>query len=390
MNKTTLFLVFLLNLVCIINANAQEEEYAQYEKTTSIDRNERYHLVAECDGKYYCANSKFDEANKCYTSFEITINENNQFYYYPLGKDGFEISPKDNGYKILSYNGSKYCTIENGKFAVRGTVSNLKGAWTLTFQDDDRANFSFTEKNNTYTLVFDKDNKRFVATKNYDSEEYVLPYIYGKVPHLVANIKVTNTHWTTFYADYDVKLPSGIHVYRISSVDKNGSIKSQKDDPIYLMKHSPVLIYSEQPGTFPCYETNKYITDDLSKNNYLCGTSTDQMIEAEDGYSYYMLTYGTINNERVFGFFYGAENGGPFINKGGKAYLAVPTAIANQVTGFSLSTGNDDVTSIGNEHYNKNENQSITTLSGVRLKYTDKSKLPSGIYIIDGKKVIVK
>lgn len=390
MNKSTLFLVILLNLACIINANAQEEEYAQYEKTTTIDRNERYHLVAECDGKYYCANSKFDEVNRCYPSFEITINENNQFYYYPLGKDGFEISPKDNGYKIFSYNGTKYCMIDNGKFTGIGSVTSLKGAWTLTFQDDDRANFSFTEKKNSYTLVFDKENKRFIATKGFDSEKYVLPYIYGKVPHLVANIKVSDTHWTTFYADYDVKLPSGIRVYRISSVDKNGSIESQRVSLGYLKKHSPILIYSEQPGIYPCYETNKYVTDDLSNNNYLRGTSTDQMIEGEDGYSYYMLTYGTINNERVFGFFYGAENGGPFINKGGKAYLAVPTAIANQAIGFSLATGSDNVTGIGNEHYNKNENQSITTLSGIRLNHTDKSKLPSGIYIIDGKKVIVK
>ena len=79
----------------------------------------------------------------------------------------------------------------------------------------------------------------------------------------------------------------------------------------YLKKHSPALIYSEQAGAYPCYETNKYyIPTDLSSNNYLRGTSSDQMIEAEDNYTYYMLTYGTIDDKKVFGFFYGAEDGG--------------------------------------------------------------------------------
>ena len=72
----------------------------------------------------------------------------------------------------------------------------------------------------------------------------------------------------------------------------------------YLKKHSPALIYSEQAGEYPCYETNKYyIPTDLSSNNYLRGTSSDQMIEAEDNYTYYMLTYGTIDEKKVFGLY---------------------------------------------------------------------------------------
>lgn len=205
-----------------------------------------------------------------------------------------------------------------------------------------------------------------------------------------------NTHWTTFYSDYDVKLPAGIDVYTISNVDEKGTLTCKRNLSVqgvaYLKKHSPALIYSEQAGAYPCYETNKgYIETDLSSNNYLRGTSSDQMIEAEDNYTYYMLTYGTIDDKKVFGFFYGAEGGGPFVNKGGKAYLAVPKSIANQSMGFALVTDNKDVTNIGNISSNPDFKSSVvTTLSGVQVKCDNKDKLPKGIYIINGKKVIVK
>ena len=269
----------------------------------------------------------------------------------------------------------------------------------MSFQANGSAKISYTETNNgskTYTIVFNKDIKKFVATSNLDDNKYTLPYIYGRPTHLVRNINLSNTHWTTFYSDYDVKLPVGIDVYTINNVDKKGTLTCKKELSVegdaYLKKHSPVLIYSEQAGAYPCYETNKYyIPTDLSSNNYLRGTSSDQMIEAEDNYTYYMLTYGTIDNKKVFGFFYGAEDGGPFVNKGGKAYLAVPKSIANQSMGFALVTDNKDITNIGNVSRNPNfKSTVVTTLSGVQLKCDNKDKLPKGIYIINGKKVIVK
>ena len=101
-----------------------------------------------------------------------------------------------------------------------------------------------------------------------------------------------------------------------------------------------------------------------------------------------MLTYGTIDDKKVFGFFYGAEDGGPFVNKGGKAYLAVPKSIANQSMGFALVTDNKDITNIGNVNRNPDFKSSVvTTLSGVQVKCDNKDKLPKGIYVINGKKV---
>lgn len=398
MNKKTFFFVLLLNLLCILSSNAQETSDDLYEKVTSVEENERYHLIAECDGKFYCAQNVLLKSGS-FGSDEITIDQNGQFHYGPLEKNGFEFTRKGKGYKIYSYNDRKYYYIKDKKIAT-ADAGTLDNGWILSIQANGSAKISYTKtihaSSKTYTIVFNKEIKEFVATSNLDDNKYTLPYIYGRPSHLVGNITVSNTHWTTFYSDYDVKLPAGIDVYTISNVDEKGTLTCKRKLSVqgvaYLKKHSPALIYSEQAGAYPCYETNKgYIETDLSSNNYLRGTSSDQMIEAEDNYTYYMLTYGTIDNKKFFGFFYGAEDGGPFVNKGGKAYLAVPKSIANQSMGFALVTDNKDVTNIGNISSNPDFKSSVvTTLSGVQVKCDNKDKLPKGIYVINGKKVIVK
>ena len=88
MNRKTFFFVLLLNLLCILSSNAQETSYDLYEKVTRVEENERYHLIAECDGKFYCAQNVLKSASL--GSDEITIDKNGQFYYGPLGKNGFE------------------------------------------------------------------------------------------------------------------------------------------------------------------------------------------------------------------------------------------------------------------------------------------------------------
>lgn len=63
MNKKTCFFVLLLNLLCILSSNAQETSDDLYEKVTSVEENERYHLIAECDGKFYCAQNVLKSAS---------------------------------------------------------------------------------------------------------------------------------------------------------------------------------------------------------------------------------------------------------------------------------------------------------------------------------------
>lgn len=95
MNRKTCFFVLLLNLLCILSSNAQETSDDLYEKVTSVEENERYHLIAECDGKFYCAQNVLKSASL--GSDEITIDKNGQFYYGPLEKKWVRIYKKGRG-----------------------------------------------------------------------------------------------------------------------------------------------------------------------------------------------------------------------------------------------------------------------------------------------------
>ena len=392
--RITLFLVFLLNLVCIINSSAQETEYDQYEKTTTIQNKEVHQIVAEYDGKYYYVDNSLLASKHYFDAIEISKEDDNLLQLPTNNTNGVNIIQYSTNYRIRSHNTERYYTFDTQNRLIDSPSQDSKGLWTISFQPDGKVQIFRHTTSKDYTIVFNTSSKRFVITTNINYKDYILPYIFKKQPILVTNVTISNTLWTTFYSDYCVKIPNGVEVYTIKDIDENGLFKTNKyvaseSNIINLEEKNPVLLHSNQPGSYPLYESTDLAPMDLTGANYLRGTSTDQMIDAEDGYSYYMLTYGTIDNERIFGFFYGAENGGPFVNKGGKAYLAVPTSIAKQAIGFSLETNN--LTSIENEaRFQKPKTQSITTLSGIRLNHTDKSKLPSGIYIIDGKKAIIK
>lgn len=394
--KATLFLVFLLNLVCIINSSAQETEYDQYEKTTTIQNKEVHQIVAEYDGKYYyCVDNSPLGSNHYFDAVGIDKEDDN-LLQMPLNvTNGFQFNSYNSEYRIYSYSLKRYCGIKSEKLSNSSNLSNLdKTNWTFSFQPNGQVDIHIKIKSKNYSIVFNTSSEKFVLTTNTNDDNYILPYIYKKQSKLVTNVTISNSLWTTFYSDYCVKIPNGVEVYTIKNIDESGLFKTNnyvasESNTLNLKEKTPVLLHSKQPGSYPIYESTDIYPLNLSEYQYLRGTSTDQMIEAEDGYSYYMLTYGTIDNERIFGFFYGAENGGPFVNKGGKAYLAVPTTIANQAIGFALEP--DNVTSIESENYvQKSKAQYITTLSGIRINHTDKSKLPSGIYIIDGKKAIIK
>ena len=103
---------------------------------------------------------------------------------------------------------------------------------------------------------------------------------------------------------------------------------------------------------------------------------------AGNGY-HYKLSYGP-NGTRwndVFGWYWGATDGGSFQIEGHKAWLVVPKSAATR--GYTIE---GDATGIEEYIQSENENVVYYDMQGRRL---DKP-LTSGIYIVNGKKVVVK
>lgn len=120
----------------------------------------------------------------------------------------------------------------------------------------------------------------------------------------------------------------------------------------------------------------------------LHGSSVDVLTEVtpENGGEmyYYMLSYD--RQGKNLGFYWAKEKGGAFTSKAGKAYLAI------EKVGGELPTAKfvfgDTTTGIGGVE-TEVRTQDVYSLSGVKMN-VKLQDLPSGVYVVDGKKVIVK
>lgn len=101
-------------------------------------------------------------------------------------------------------------------------------------------------------------------------------------------------------------------------------------------------------------------------------------------YYFYKLSLNAKSKTGSVGFYWGAPEGAPFnYGKAKQAYLAVPKTDAFTVQGFSF----DGTTGIAEVESAVNGNDEVYTISGMRV---DGSNLSKGVYIVNGKKVIIK
>lgn len=183
----------------------------------------------------------------------------------------------------------------------------------------------------------------------------------------------------TFYTDKNYVLPQGLTAFGYTSIDGNNTLtKSIEYVAGDIVPANTAVVVKGAKGSYNYYNTEEVATKTIEKN-LLKGVTTDTRIEAASGVKRYILTRA---DDGILAFY--RTNSGTINVKANRAYLEVPTAMA--VASFSLegsATGINNVVTTAAK-------QGIYTISGVRLNATTTKELPAGIYIVDGKKVIVK
>ena len=205
-------------------------------------------------------------------------------------------------------------------------------------------------------------------------------------------------------------MPEGLCGATVTDVEENGKLKYnwKYNAGDVVPAHTGLLLYASQAGSFDYYEatestnamqkangldqTNDVVGDDGTQGgtqevNYLHGTITDETIAEDEAlYKFYQLSYGTINGTRTIGFFFENAQGGAFLNKANKAYLSIPRNLSAQ-SAFSLER-NHPIMSI-TEHLQQTQSaQQIFDISGKLVP--QKHPLQKGIYIVNGKKLIIR
>lgn len=223
---------------------------------------------------------------------------------------------------------------------------------------------------NIYTLkVTSANNTQIIKIVVYAKDETVAGAI---------NI-ATPEGFGTFYTDKNYVLPQGLTAFGYTSIDGNNTLtKSVEYVAGDIVPANTAVVVKGAKGSYNYYNTEEVATKIIEKN-LLKGVTTDTKIEAKSGVKRYILTRA---DDGILAFY--RTNSGNINVKANRAYLEVPTAMA--VASFSLegsATGINNVVTTAAK-------QGIYTIFGVRLNATTTKELPAGIYIVDGKKVIVK
>ncbi len=188
--------------------------------------------------------------------------------------------------------------------------------------------------------------------------------------------------YATFYSDKAFVVPAGMEATTVTAANSNGTLAMAWEYQAgNVVPAGTAVLLRGAADSYPTYQLTGYPVA-APEGNLLRGSVEDATTVG--GAKYYKLTYATIADVRTLGFFWGAEDGAAFTNAAGKAYLAVPAEAAAK--GYRLD--GSEVTGIGQIAADAQGEGQVYSISGVRM---DGSKrLPAGIYVINGRKVIVK
>ncbi len=146
---------------------------------------------------------------------------------------------------------------------------------------------------------------------------------------------------------------------------------------------TPVLVKGTPNTEYPLI-LDKTTTLINSKNLLKAGEG--KIFTADADHLYYKLAYDDFNARTDLGFYWGAADGGAFFVPKGSAYLAVPKSAAASVKSFRLEDATTGITApIAAEGQTV---KTVYTIDGRRVQNAD--HLTKGLYIVNGKKVMIK
>lgn len=192
-------------------------------------------------------------------------------------------------------------------------------------------------------------------------------------PAAIYNVTVIGAGWATFYASNAVSIPSGVKVYYIAEGGMNDGW-AELTEIIGTIPAETAVILEAAAGN---YEFKKAADVDAIADNLLKGSVEDTVVSGEA----YVL--GILDGNAGLG--KAVLTDGQFLNNHHKAYLPVPAGISLTASfyGFCFE-GTTGIEGVKTE--NGEVKGEIYDLLGRRVNEIKER----GIYIVDGKKVLVE
>ena len=390
------FLLFLFLPLIGIQSVKADDTYLKVTSASDMIAGGTYILAAMSSGTLYVATT-FDTNHLTTTSSGcsitidgniVTISTANPIVF-TLGGNSLGYNFKDN--KTTDYlgyvNASTSASLEEASSA-----SSDKEKWTCDFSLNRLINVAASGR---YLGFLSDKIKAYPIENGVDAV-----WLYRKVT--TVTLAEACTDRTKYYGTYSLAspfvVPSDLTVSEIKVVDGKLTVGNYETDDV-VPANTGVMVSSTTSGDHYVTLTTKAGTSVYGSANMLMpsgnGITTAEMAEAAPGCKYYRLT---MHNGTTLGYYWGAADGAAFDLGANKAYLAVPIASA-RLTGFDMA--DSETTDIRVKGIVNSERQrvgdgtsgmefaaaAVYDLQGRRVA---DSSLKKGLYIVNGKKYIIK
>lgn len=214
---------------------------------------------------------------------------------------------------------------------------------------------------------------------------------------ILLKAEASNAYWATFSYSEPTFFPEEVAVNAITVAEGRiiadaGVFESSTDvaigdetlSGVYVPANTGVLIKSSE-SNITCYVVaNKTVAALQESQNMLKPAPTNGgVFTSAPDKIYYKLAYDDYFAKKDLGFYYGADAGGAFYVKAETAYLAVPITKAESTKAFVLD---DETNAINGISTRNDQAETVYNLNGQRVA----SMAKSGLYIVNGKKVVRK
>lgn len=322
-------------------------------------------------------------------SVDVTVEEDGSIVTVPSSVVIYTMSNKNTtgDYFNLINGDGKYLGIGSSTDLATLTDSyNAKAQWKLDGNNGIACKSNVESTGTKRSILYNGTQFGHYANSNIGGN-YAIVQLYRLEATATINEKIG---YTTYYTDEKYQLPEGLTAYAVSEAQEAGAVVMT---PAYEagadVPANTALLLGGEAGTYGLPVLNKEV-EAYGGENLLEGRRNADNVtnSAREDVLYYKLTL--LNGENP-GFYWGAADGAAFVMKSATtAYLAVPKSVA-AANGFRLIMGEGDTTGIGSVTTEAAaQNAAIYTLSGVRVNAANTAGLPKGIYIVNGKTLLVK
>ena len=183
---------------------------------------------------------------------------------------------------------------------------------------------------------------------------------------------------TLYYSDKALVVPERVSAFTIIGINEQQIQRGTVYETGQTIPAGEAVVLEGVTGSYQ-FVIDAESTAQPTAENMLKGS--DEAAETTGEGKFYKLTVKKINGEDLVGFYFGAADGAAFTNAAHKAYLVVDDAVDAK---FFLLDG--EATGINTIAKFANDGQ-VYNLQGVRM---NGEKLTKGIYVVNGKKVVIK